>query len=60
VLGLAVAAFVNHELTSGSGYAYSLANGTELTGARISRFDIQTRTADCGLYAVRPFRRPDH
>ncbi len=37
-------AFVNHELRSEQGYAYTLANGTSLTGARISRFDIQTTT----------------
>ncbi len=31
---------VNHELGATSGYAYSLANGTELAGARVSYFDI--------------------
>jgi glycerophosphoryl diester phosphodiesterase len=36
-----MSAFVNHELRSEQGYAYTLANGTSLTGARISRFDIQ-------------------
>lgn len=36
--------FVNHELRDGLGYEYELANGTVLTGARISRYDIQTRT----------------
>lgn len=39
-----MSAFVNHELTDGAGYSYELANGTELTGARISRYDIQTNT----------------
>lgn len=34
--------FVNHEMASNKGYAYKLANGTELTGARISFFDIRT------------------
>lgn len=36
--------FVNHELREGQGYEYELANGTVLTGARISRYDIQTKT----------------
>lgn len=36
--------FVNHELRSNVGYAYTLANGTSLTGARISRYDVQTNT----------------
>lgn len=36
----------NHELRSGAGYAYSLANGTELTGARVSYFDINKDTLD--------------
>lgn len=36
--------FVNHELRSNVGYPYTLANGTELTGARISRYDVQTNT----------------
>jgi hypothetical protein len=31
---------VNHELAAPRGYAYSLANGTSLTGARLSYFDI--------------------
>ncbi|WP_299402242.1 alkaline phosphatase [Acaryochloris sp. IP29b_bin.148] len=30
----------NHELVSEDGYGYTLANGTELTGARVSYFDI--------------------
>ncbi len=36
--------FVNHELRPEQGYPYRLANGTELTGARISRFDVHTNT----------------
>ena len=36
--------FVNHELTKHSGYAYSLHNGTQLTGARISYFDMNRTT----------------
>jgi hypothetical protein len=47
-----MSAYVNHELVEDAGYAYELANGTELTGARLSRYDIQTRTlktVDSGL-----------
>ena len=35
----------NHELRAGQGYPYTLANGTQLTGARVSKlvFDKQTR-----------------
>ncbi|MEB3341683.1 alkaline phosphatase PhoX [Okeania sp.] len=47
-----VRALVNHELSSGTGYAYTLANGTELTGARVSYFDIDKDTleiVDTGL-----------
>ena len=47
-----VRVFANHELRSAQGYAYSLANGTELTGARVSFFDINTETReleDAGL-----------
>jgi glycerophosphoryl diester phosphodiesterase len=43
---------VNHEVGATLGYAYKLANGTELTGARVSFFDIDktTRTVvDSGL-----------
>lgn len=36
--------YVNHEIREGAGYAYSLSNGTQLTGARISRFDLQSTT----------------
>jgi secreted PhoX family phosphatase len=34
-----VRVLVNHELNDDDGYAYSLANGTTLTGARVSYFD---------------------
>ncbi|MGD1700021.1 hypothetical protein [Dapis sp. BLCC M229] len=47
-----VRVLVNHELRSGVGYAYALANGTELTGARVSYFDIDKETlevVDAGL-----------
>jgi hypothetical protein len=33
--------FANHELSAGNGYSYSLANGTTLTGARVSAVDIK-------------------
>jgi hypothetical protein len=42
----------NHELANDVGYAYSLANGTELPGARVSYFDIDKETreiVDTGL-----------
>ncbi|MGD8396678.1 MAG: DUF839 domain-containing protein [Candidatus Eiseniibacteriota bacterium] len=35
--------FVNHEVNAEDGYAYALANGTELTGARVSYFDIDNQ-----------------
>ena len=35
---------VNHEVGAGSGYTYALANGTQLTGARISYFDVDKTT----------------
>ncbi len=38
--------YVNHELNAASGYAYSLANGTVLTGARITAFDVNRQTFD--------------
>lgn len=44
--------FVNHELSNTAGYAYTLANGAELAGARVSYFDIDTTTrtvVDAGL-----------
>jgi secreted PhoX family phosphatase len=34
---------VNHELGARVGYPYALANGTELTGSRVSYFDIDLR-----------------
>ena len=39
-----VRVLVNHELRDGQGYPYSLGNGTELTGARVSYFDIDKRS----------------
>ncbi|MCC0177087.1 DUF839 domain-containing protein [Waterburya agarophytonicola K14] len=36
----------NHELRPDAGYAYTLANGTELTGARVSYFDINKETLE--------------
>ena len=44
--------FVNHELRSGRGPAYTLANGTTLRGARVSYFDINKnnrKLVDVGL-----------
>jgi glycerophosphoryl diester phosphodiesterase len=44
--------FVNHELSNTAGYAYTLESGAELTGARVSYFDIDTTTrtvVDAGL-----------
>ncbi len=35
--------FVNHELADNLGYPYQLANGTSLTGARVSYFDVDSR-----------------
>lgn len=35
-----VRVFVNHEISAANGYAYTLSNGTPLTGARVSYFDI--------------------
>ncbi len=43
---------VSHELNGGDGYSYTLANGTELKGARVSFFDIDTgmhKIKDSGL-----------
>jgi hypothetical protein len=43
---------VNHELSNDVGYSYTLANGLELPGARISFFDIDKETrqiVDVGL-----------
>ncbi len=36
--------FVSHELTEEDGYLYTLANGTNLSGARISAFDVDRRS----------------
>ena len=47
-----VRAFVNHELGSTAGEAYALDNGTMLTGARISYFDLakdSKNVEDAGL-----------
>ncbi|MEI6445858.1 MAG: hypothetical protein WCO29_22685 [Nostocales cyanobacterium ELA583] len=44
--------YVNHELGSAVGYKYKLQNGTELTGGRVSYFDVDKRTlqiVDSGL-----------
>lgn len=44
-----VRVFANHELAVGLGTSYTLANGTALTGARISYFDFDRKTRDlCG------------
>jgi hypothetical protein len=39
-----IRALVTHEIAGNRGYAYTLANGTSLTGARISYFDIDIKT----------------
>jgi hypothetical protein len=47
-----VRVLANHELANDVGYAYTLANGTELTGGRVSFFDIDIETrqlVDAGL-----------
>src|SRR5687768_7208721 len=36
--------YVNNELEAGAGYPYQLANGVELTGARIIQYDIDKAT----------------
>jgi secreted PhoX family phosphatase len=36
---------VNHELNPGNGYSYTLKNGTVLTGARVSAFEIRRNAA---------------
>ncbi len=41
-----VRVLVNHELNDTLGYAYELANGTQLTGARVSFFDINKETRE--------------
>lgn len=44
-----VRVFANNELGAGVGYAYKLANGTSLTGARVTRFDIDRKSRKaCG------------
>ena len=44
-----VRVLVNHELGNNVGYAYELANGTKLTGARVSYFDIDRKSRGlCG------------
>ena len=50
--GQTVEIVANHELTASAGYPYTLANGTELTGARISSLIIDKKTRqllDAGL-----------
>ena len=37
---------VNHEVRKGDGYIYELANGTQVTGARVSYFDIDKATLE--------------
>ena len=47
-----VRVLVNHELAAGDGYTYALENGTTLTGARVSYFDIDRgsrQIVDAGL-----------
>ena len=39
-----VLVLVNHEFNSDAGYTYKLANGTPLTGARVSYFKLDTRS----------------
>ncbi|BAQ66145.1 choice-of-anchor I domain-containing protein [Geminocystis sp. NIES-3709] len=41
-----VRVLANHELSSDAGYAYTLANGTQLTGGRVSFFDINKDTRE--------------
>lgn len=41
-----VRVLANHELTASAGYAYTLANGTQLTGARVSYFDLNRQNGD--------------
>lgn len=36
--------YVNHELSNAAGYQYTLKNGTQLPGARVSFFDVDKRT----------------
>ena len=48
---LSMRVLMNHELNPGNGYAYSLGNGTQLTGARVSFMNIK-RLAN-GSYGIR-------
>ncbi len=41
-----VRVLANHELRNSEGYAYTLANGTQLTGARVSFFDLNKETLE--------------
>ncbi len=41
-----VRVFVNHEMRDEQGYSYALANGTAITGARVSYFDFDRATRD--------------
>lgn len=43
---------VNHELNEGNGLPYSLANGTQLTGARVSYFDVRRTPSSVRLLGV--------
>jgi len=43
---------VNHELTNSVGYAYTLKNGTQLTGARISYFKVNRTVSPQGTVSV--------
>ena len=46
--------FVNHELRDERGYPYTLANGTELTGARVSKFRVVQNAQGFGVKSVGP------
>lgn len=46
-----VRVWVNHELSAPEGYAYDLANGTQLTGARVTVFDLDAATRALTGYA---------
>jgi len=51
-IGQEVRVFVNHELSAGQGSLYSLPGADDLTGARVSYFDINVKTrklVDAGL-----------
>ncbi len=58
-----VRVYVNHELLEDQGYPYALANGTRLTGARISYFDMDRtsrKIMDSGLAYHTIFDRKFH